>query len=153
MNKADYDKILYPDDGVVYALICPLSNKVRYIGSTWGSPKTRLTQHRTTRSKGVHGRWISELKSRRASKKIKLEILESNINTRVLRKREKHWINHFSSMGFDLTNTRHNSIIIWTADLLMKFVEYVNSIPEANKNIHDIVIEFRKSILKKKNKI
>lgn len=87
----------------IYKLIDPTDNKVRYIGLTFNDLKMRLKSHLSEPGKSHKIFWIKKLK-KQGLKPI-IESVEENISTYdEACQREIYYIDHFKSLGFDLTN-------------------------------------------------
>lgn len=89
----------------IYALKCPKSGDVRYIGKT-NNPKRRLQSHidyarKTGRKRRRVSDWILGLL--RAGLRPKMEIIENTTDS-VWPEREKFWIKFYRENGFDLCN-------------------------------------------------
>lgn len=86
----------------IYVLIDPDTKEVRYVGKT-NNPKERLKAHlNKARDKGTHKRnWLNKLRKER--KKPLFEIVDE-VDIEKWKEREKHWIDHFISMGCNLVN-------------------------------------------------
>ncbi len=152
MTGEEYENQSYQYDGIVYGLICPLSKRTRYIGSTWGSLYNRVYSHKRIKTNSEHSTWINELKQLNILDKLSAHIIEEGVDLRILREREIYWIKHYAENGFDLTNKKDNpGSLIWTPNLLLEFVNYANKHLE-NKNIYDIVGEFKTIQLLNKKK-
>jgi len=80
--------------GIIYALRCPLSGAIRYVGRTIQEPGRRLSAHLRDCTKYKHhsATWLNNLKDR--GLKPSLEILEKTEN---LAARECFWIEQFRS--------------------------------------------------------
>jgi len=87
----------------IYKLIDPTDNKVRYIGLTFNDLRMRLKSHLSEPGKSHKIFWIKKLK-KQGLKPI-IESVEENISTYdEACQREIYYIDHFKSLGFDLTN-------------------------------------------------
>lgn len=91
--------------GVIYALLCPISNKIRYIGQTIQNPNVRLQQHLrySIKQKNHLGYWINSLKTIPI-----LKIIEECEYTE-LDNKEIFWINFYNNC--DLVNSMRGNII------------------------------------------
>jgi hypothetical protein len=96
--------------GKIYALICPLTNKIRYIGQTANSLENRLQSHfndknNKTQQKCYRARWMRKLW---LEHKLKPSIicLEDNIIEKELNNKELFYINKYLEEGYLLTNTQ-----------------------------------------------
>ena len=86
----------------IYVLIDPRNGEVRYVGWTV-HPKTRLRDHiKPSRVSGNQrrDRWIASLL--RHGFRPRMDIIECG--TGDYAKAESHWIRHYRSLGYDLTN-------------------------------------------------
>jgi predicted GIY-YIG superfamily endonuclease len=93
---------------VIYSLIDPRDESVRYVGISDNMP-TRFMHHlRETGSRTAKGMWLAELKSYGLQPTIKiLEEMQARKTQRYLvEEREKHWIRVFEQSGASLTNIR-----------------------------------------------
>ena len=87
----------------IYKLIDPTDNKVRYIGLTFNDLRMRLKSHLSEPGKSHKIFWIKKLK-KQGLKPI-IESVEENISTYdEACQREIYYIDHFKSLGCDLTN-------------------------------------------------
>lgn len=89
-------KVIY-----IYALICPVSGGVRYIGKSI-RPKERLSNHMNEVSNCHRSHWIQGLKS--SGLKPSMEILEEISDSRDWRDVERRWISLGLMLGWKLTN-------------------------------------------------
>lgn len=98
----------------IYALICPISKDIRYIGQTCQKLETRLYQHWRDRNQnkeknGYKNNWINKIYNEYKLKPniILIENLGSltKENENILNEREKFWIDYYFSKGKKLTNT------------------------------------------------
>ncbi len=87
---------------VVYALVDPTNNKVRYVGMT-SDVYTRFVQHISlTSNNREKNQWIDSLKIQGIIPILKtLEIVYTLSDARI---REVYWINHYTHLGMPLTN-------------------------------------------------
>lgn len=83
----------------IYALICPLSNQIRYVGKTV-SIKTRYSAHLNDNSKSHKSSWIKSLKTKGLKPNyIILDTVEKDTSFW-----EQYWIAQCKAWGFDLVN-------------------------------------------------
>jgi predicted GIY-YIG superfamily endonuclease len=83
----------------IYALICPLSNQIRYIGKT-NSVRVRYNAHLNDKSKSHKSSWIKHLKTKELKPKcIILEEVKDDASFW-----EQHWISLCKSWNYDLVN-------------------------------------------------
>jgi predicted GIY-YIG superfamily endonuclease len=89
----------------IYALVDPRTDAVAYVGLT-NNPNARLQDHLnnfvTNRKKG---NWVRQLRDEHLEPQMK--ILEVVDTREAAIEREKHWINHYISMGASLANIEH----------------------------------------------
>ena len=132
----------------IYKLIDPTDNKVRYIGLTLNDLRMRLKSHLSEPGKSHKIFWIKKLK-KQGLKPI-IESVEENISTYdEACQREIYYINHFKSLGFDLTNmaTGGNKNKKMSEETRIKMAESAK-----NRKIKTILTQEVKNILSKKSK-
>lgn len=84
----------------IYALVCPNSGNIRYIGITKRSLKVRLSEHMKERHVNKRCSWIRSLKNNNLKPEIiLLDEVSSDYDFW-----EQHYISLFSSFGFNLVN-------------------------------------------------
>lgn len=90
---------------IIYALVDPRDDTIRYIGRTI-QKKVRLQQHlNEVNINKEKDRWLKELKKQGLAPKMEtLETLECRESE--AEKRERQWIRHLLSIGTPLTNIR-----------------------------------------------
>ena len=90
----------------IYALKCPITKRVRYVGQTRQSLESRLQNHIATRASGSGWRrqaWLDELEI--AGLRPIIEPLELVVgDARAIAECEAKWILHFRSEGWGLLN-------------------------------------------------
>jgi len=87
--------------GTIYGLVCPIENRVVYIGKTTKSNlNARLNEHKRSSVKSIM-EWIGSLGNE--SSNIKIVVIENNIPIQLLNGRENYWIDNH---GGYLLNTR-----------------------------------------------
>lgn len=89
----------------IYALVCPMSGEIRYIGKTEKTPERRLIAHLTeSRSRGWShkNRWIRKCLA--AGSSPQLWILEEVADGVRWQERERAWIGRAMQLGLPLTN-------------------------------------------------
>lgn len=86
----------------VYALFCPIENKIKYIGCSY-NPKLRFKQHLADKTKSKKTKWIFDLK--KYNKRPELLIISEYKNKKTAHKKEIELIN---IMGDVLLNNRKN---------------------------------------------
>lgn len=85
----------------IYALKCPISLEVRYVGKTSQSLSKRMNCHRYTYDKSHRTNWFKSLKEKGFIPIIELiEEVEEN----VWPEKERFWIAHFKAQGAILCN-------------------------------------------------
>lgn len=83
----------------IYALICPISNQIRYVGKT-NSIRVRYNAHLNDKSKSHKTSWIKSLKSMGLKPEcIVLDEAETDASFW-----EQYWIAQCKLWGFDLVN-------------------------------------------------
>lgn len=98
--------------GFIYALICPESKEIRYIGQTIQKLKRRLQKHISTTKNKVTNKihlnhknaWIQGLIIRNQIDNLKVELIEE-VNIESLNDREIFWIAYYNNEGYNLTNS------------------------------------------------
>lgn len=85
----------------IYALVCPISNKVRYIGKA-NNPKDRLSDHRRIRDNNLPKKlWIKSLLEMRLSP---ILLILEEVDMSVWKDKEKFYINKYKDLGSELLN-------------------------------------------------
>lgn len=84
----------------IYALVCPLSDTVRYVGKSI-HPEKRYYQHLWDKSKSHKTNWIKSLAESGLTPK--LLILEEVMGSNWV-EAEQRWIQHYKALGIKLTN-------------------------------------------------
>lgn len=83
----------------IYALICPISNQIRYVGKT-NSIRVRYNAHLNDKSKSHKSSWIKSLKMQGLKPKcIILDEIENDVSYW-----EQYWISQCKCWNFDLVN-------------------------------------------------
>ena len=93
---------------VIYALVDPRDESVRYIGITDNMP-TRFMHHlRETGSRTAKGTWLAELRCYGLQPTIKIleEMRVKETQRYLVEERERYWIRAFEQSGASLTNVR-----------------------------------------------
>lgn len=98
------------DNGNVYAMLCPFTGDVRYVGATTDTVAHRAYAHwrgrnKKNRSNAALGQWLRELDAQAAFPGAMR--LEEVVNFS-LHEREIFWINKMRSEGANLLNIEHN---------------------------------------------
>jgi len=93
------------EKGKIYALICPIDKKIRYIGQTTQALKKRLNKHlyHINEKNNHKNNWLKKLKKESLLQDIEIELLEE-CSIDMLDQREVFWIEHFKNLGLILTN-------------------------------------------------
>lgn len=103
MNSVDINHI--KSNNIVYALICPDTGMVRYVGQT-SRGVTRIRQHakgmRCSDASREKKRWVQGLLD--AGKIFHVRILSQHEGSRELDASEVEWISRFRDLGHPLTN-------------------------------------------------
>lgn len=86
----------------IYALSCPESGVVRYVGAT-AEPESRESQHYSKQATEAMRAWISDLRARDTRPVMKIIEYASADNWR---ERERFWIRQKKSEGISLLNTQ-----------------------------------------------
>ncbi len=91
--------------GLIYELICPLSNEVRYVGLTTQTLNKRLYKHlyEIDLYNSKKNRWFKKLRELDLLTEIKIQLIEV-CETQRLGEREAYWINEYKNKGYRLTN-------------------------------------------------
>lgn len=99
--------------GIIYGLICPISDEIRYIGQTIVPLNRRLTQHKCDKRHNPHKiNWINKLNKLGLLEKLKIELLEECDNE-LLNEREKYWIEKYKDNKLvNLTNGGDTNYIV-----------------------------------------
>lgn len=85
----------------IYALLDPITRKVRYIGKTKRDPQQRLKEHIKSISRSPVNLWIQNLLSRDMQPHV--YILSRTVESQAAQK-EKHWIAQGRDLGWPLLN-------------------------------------------------
>lgn len=98
--------------GIIYALICPISGEVKYIGQTTRTLNKRFSGHlcealrvKETKERDLTYKenWLLKLKTLEKLNNIKKEVLET-CPVEILDEREIYWIKFYTEKGIKLTN-------------------------------------------------
>lgn len=87
----------------VYGLVCPIEERVKYVGMS-NEPEKRLLAHKSN-PQGNNVKWIDELKKQ--SKSPSLYIIEEVDNIDKALERERHWIKFYAEK-WPINNISHN---------------------------------------------
>jgi hypothetical protein len=89
----------------VYSLICPISNKIKYIGQTRQKLYKRLYKHlrEINKNKSHKNNWLKILEKQNILHKLRIEIIEECAFDK-LNEREIYWIKFYKNKGLNLTN-------------------------------------------------
>lgn len=85
----------------IYALVCPETNMIRYVGKT-NSLTKRLWEHVNDKHKSHKVSWIKSLRNKNL--KPIIEVLEETENEKEAYRWEIYWIEQLKVWGFDLCN-------------------------------------------------
>ena len=91
--------------GIIYGLICPITNNIRYVGQTTQKLNNRFIQHKTCsiKSKTHLGNWLRKLKVLNLLNSLEIVILDK-CSTDSLIERETYYINFYILKGCNLVN-------------------------------------------------
>lgn len=94
---------MYAESAIIYILIDPLDNEIRYVGKTWQTPSRRLSDHcRTDRPGNSHKEnWIAKVL--RWGYRPLIEIVQS-VPVDDWPIAEQYWIGYYRELGCNLTN-------------------------------------------------
>lgn len=89
----------------IYGLICPIENKVMYIGKSV-QIRTRLQQHEWETKIGIgrntlKGKWLKDLQSKNLSPSV---IILDTCEDNEWRERERYWITYYRELNPELKN-------------------------------------------------
>lgn len=90
--------------GIIYALLDPRTNEIRYIGQTISKLNTRYKAHCTDFKRRItkNNSWIKSLYN--LNLKPNIEIIEENIDISILDNKEIEYISLYKSYGMNLNN-------------------------------------------------
>jgi|DEB0MinimDraft_3_1074331.scaffolds.fasta_scaffold26847_2 group I intron endonuclease len=80
--------------GIIYGLVCPISEKVRYVGQTTQPLKYRLAKHKKCEGTTHKDRWLQKLSADNALENLEAVILET-CPVEALNEREVFWISFY----------------------------------------------------------
>lgn len=89
--------------GKIYALICPITSNIRYIGQTIRPLNRRLSSHKSNKKSTYVANWFKKLDVLELMSDIKIITIE-DCNDYLLNDREIYWISYYKSVGCDLLN-------------------------------------------------
>ena len=98
--------------GTIYGLICPIENKVLYVGQTFKSLEKRLCEHKAPKQcwrKSRLNLWLTQLHEQGQIKNLNIVPLESNVCESIIDEREMFAINLFLKSR-PLMNTKGTGI-------------------------------------------
>lgn len=92
--------------GLIYCIICPIKNEIRYIGLTTTTIEKRFKKHirDIDRSKSYKNNWLRTVRHSGLLDKLKIEVIEE-VSIDILNERERYWIQYYNDLNFNLTNT------------------------------------------------
>lgn len=92
--------------GIIYALICPRTNYIFYIGQTIRKAKDRLNEHinQSLKSKSPTAKEEFILDLINSNLKPTIKTLEINIPLKQINEREKYWVDYYTKQNVALTN-------------------------------------------------
>ncbi len=91
-------------NGFIYGLICPITNKIAYVGQTIGTLKARLKGHRNDiRWNTYKSNWIKELRRENLIYELKIILLEE-CSIDLMNEKEKYWVKYYIDLGYKLKN-------------------------------------------------
>lgn len=93
--------------GTIYGLICPIAQKIVYVGQTTLSIKIKLALSKSHAGASTYGEWITKLTTEGLLDELQIVILESNVSIEIITVREKWWIN-FCNNQHPLINKNFN---------------------------------------------
>lgn len=93
---------------VIYALVDPRDESVRYVGISDNMPRRFMLHLRETGSRTAKGTWLAELQRCGLQPTIKIleEMQVEKTQRYLVEERERHWIRAFEQSGASLTNVR-----------------------------------------------
>lgn len=92
--------------GLIYCIICPIKNEIRYIGLTTTTIEKRFKKHirEIDKSKSYKNNWLKTVRHSGLLNKLKIEVIEE-VSIDILNERERYWIQYYNDLNFNLTNT------------------------------------------------
>ncbi len=94
----------------IYALCCPLSGEIRYVGKTISDPGHRLSQHLNHPKNDHKGNWLAKLQ--KDGLRPSIEVLDTieNSNDEDWQEVERFWIAYLRFLGCRLTNLENGGV-------------------------------------------
>lgn len=91
--------------GIIYGLICPITNTIRYVGQTTQVLNKRFIQHKTCsiKAKTYLGSWLRKLKEMNLLEQLEIIVLERCAVEKLI-ERETYYITLYNLKGYKLTN-------------------------------------------------
>lgn len=100
--------------GTIYGLICPIENRIVYIGQTAISLKNRLAVHKSLgkkpKRKSKREIWLNNLHTQGILKNLSIISIEENIPLSKLTEAENKWIELYKLMGELYNSDKVNSM-------------------------------------------
>lgn len=101
----------------IYALCCPLTKEVRYVGQS-NDPHSRLADHLSSRAMWNVKQWVWQLKAKKLEA---VQITIAFVNQSEADEQEKFWINYFRERVKLLLNSKHHRKYISSWEIQRSF--------------------------------